>query len=650
MHPGVSVANLVQAAIYGAGYAWLRERWGLPAGVALGCCVLQVAAAGALLARRDRWARWASLVCLIGMAALVGMYWSAAQHITEAYGSEARKIGERSLDTLWLSLPWAFFFPAWQALHGGAKALVAPLVALVVPLMLPMAVGDPLNEWPSQPNASEVAEAAFSVWSGEDASIPPGTGPATVLLTAMVDGVAQPSARGDGSTLGEAVERALAQLTPKPASGGALVMDIARVEYPQKSAVPLTNGGGLHATSGVSPVVAWRPNKMGSIRVAPKWVLPRPKLNRGNPTRFDSLLVTADGSRPMTNGWTNGPELTAESALAAALDGGRMLARHQEADGRYAYRVRGPSGRIDNRSYNFPRHAGTTWFLARLAQRTGDPGIIEATQKGLAYMAANTNDLGDGRAYLGDPRRKDGRAWVGTTSLAVLAAVAADHPLALPWGRFIASTVDEAGMVRGEMDRSTRAFVSVGKNPYGQGQTTLAIAALVRAGHDEFIPVLNRLADFMDGDYAPGGVGRLVVLDEHWTCIASLVVKDAIGRSAGDDICFAYLHKERSKTPDASSRIRPFAAAAGGLAEAVVAAAYLDDSHTADALAFGQWFLNSAYASNDASLLPRPAALLGGFRDTPYKLDVQMDGVQHIGCALLGVEALLDKPHPGTLP
>ena len=188
MHPAVSVANLAQAAIYGAGYVWLRERWGFPAGVALGCCILQVAAAGALVAGRARWARWASLACLIGMAALVGMYWSAAQHITEAYGSEARKIGERSLDTLWLSLPWAFFFPAWQALHGGAKALVGPVVALVVPLTLPMAVGDPLNEWPQQPDASEVAEAAFSVWGGGDAPIPSGVGPATVLLTAMQAG------------------------------------------------------------------------------------------------------------------------------------------------------------------------------------------------------------------------------------------------------------------------------------------------------------------------------------------------------------------------------------------------------------------------------------------------------------------------------
>lgn len=622
----------------------------MPANLVLACCILQLVGAVTLLVKKPVWSRWASLLCLVVMAVVVGMYWSAAIHITEAYGSEAKKIGERSIDTLWLALPWAFFFPAWQALHGGLKVLIAPAVALTIPLLWPLSVGDPLNEWPAQPQAYEVAEAAFSVWGGRETAIPRGLGPATVLLTPVIDGTAQTSARGDGDSLGEAVEAALAQLGPPADSRAALVLDIARAEYNQPRAVPLGFGGGLHRQGGVSPVAAWRPGKMGSIRVAPKWILPRPKLNRANPTRFDSVLATDSGTHPMQGGWTVGPELTAATALQAALNGGRMLAHHQHEDGRYAYRVKGPSGRIDKRGYNFPRHAGTTWFLARLAQRTLDPDMIDATARGMAFMEANTNAMGDGRAYLGDPRRSDGKAWVGTTSLAVLAAIAADHPLALPWGRFIASTVDESGMVRGEMDRATGVFVSDKKNPYGQGQTTLAIAALVRAGHEEFRPVLERLAAFMDAEYAPGGVGRLVVLDEHWTCIASLVVRDALGRAAGEDICYAYLHKERSKTPSEASTIRPFSAAAGGLAEAVVAAAYLRDDHRLDALAFGQWFLHSAYNKSDTDLLPRPSALLGGFRDTPYKLDVQMDGVQHIGCALLGVEALLGTPQAGSLP
>ena len=118
----------------------------------------------------------------------------------------------------------------------------------------------------------------------------------------------------------------------------------------------------------------------------------------------------------------------------------------------------------------------------------------------------------------------------------------------------------------------------------------------------------------------------------------------------GADICRAYLAKEAYKTPTRDHRLGPNAGAAGGLAEAVVAGAYIDDTYRADALAYGQWFLQNVYQESDSALLPKPRALLGGFRDNPYRLDVRMDAVQHIGSALLGVEALLDEVRPGSLP
>ena len=389
---------------------------------------------------------------------------------------------------------------------------------------------------------------------------------------------------------------------------------------------------------------------MGSKRVAPLWTLPRPKMKGNLPTRFDSVISSAQGTFPLVGSWTEAPALTAETVLQTALNSGYMLARHQQEDGRYAYTVGSPSGDIKGKGYNFPRHAGTTWFLARLAKRTDDPVIWEATRKGLDYMAKHTIDLGDGRVYLGDPRRRDGKAWVGTTALAVLAAVVADHKLAKPWGRFIASSIDDVGQVRGEMKRSEGVHKAQKKNPYGQGQTALAIAALVRAGHEEFKPELIRLASYFDGDYAPDGAGRLFVLDEHWTCLAALAIKDTLNKAHGRDICRAYLEKERYKTPDTNSRVRPSAGAAGGLAEAVVAGAYLFDDYRDDALAYGQWFLQNTYQEQDAPFLRKPRALIGGFRDHPYKLDVRMDAVQHIGSALLGVEALMNEVRPGSLP
>jgi hypothetical protein len=40
---------------------------------------------------------------------------------------------------------------------------------------------------------------------------------------------------------------------------------------------------------------------------------------------------------------------------------------------------------------------------------------------------------------------------------------------------------------------------------------------------------------------------------------------------------------------------------------------------------------------------------MGGYRNRPWDLDVQIDTVQHIGSALLGIEALLsERDEPGS--
>ena len=51
--------------------------------------------------------------------------------------------------------------------------------------------------------------------------------------------------------------------------------------------------------------------------------------------------------------------------------------------------------KVKKKGYNFPRHAGTTWFLARLAARTGDPEIIEATGGGLVVEPGNSEALAE---------------------------------------------------------------------------------------------------------------------------------------------------------------------------------------------------------------------------------------------------------------
>ncbi len=646
----VALANLAQAAIYAFGWFWLKDRWGTTANLAMLCAVLQVFAGGALVFGKQRTARWCSIGCLALVALVVGQFLDASQHLIESYGSDAKKLGERSRETIWLATPWAVFFPLWQALHGGLKTLIVPAVLLFFPIILGTGGDGPERVWPAQDQQEAAAQAAFSIWHGGDANLPRGVGPAAVLLTPFQDGIPGTAIRGDGENLALAIDEALQRL-PKPVNNrAALVLDVVRKEFSIGTPIPAGDGGGLWKDGGTSPVVAWRPGRVGSQEIAPMWNVPNPNLGEQSPALFDGVLADGSGTYRLKGGWTVAPELTAKRALEAVVAGAKMLMHHQQSDGRFAYTVQGASGQPVGKGYNFPRHAGTAWFLARVAIRTGDTEIIAAANRSIDFMIANTIEIETGRAYFGDPRRKDGKAWVGTTALAVLAANTMNHPFATSWGRFVASSVAPDGQVRGEMVRKNRVFLAQNKNPYGQGQATLAIAALVRSGHKEFRSTLDQLAHYLDGDYAPGGVGRLVILDEHWTCLAALAVKGATGSAAGTEVCGAYLAKGRSNMPSPNSQIRPFSGSAGGHAEAVVAGAFLDGDHRGEALAYGQWFLQNAYRATDASLLPWPSALIGGFRDNPYRLDVRMDAVQHIGCALLGIEALLDQVHPGSLP
>ena len=167
----VALANLIQAAIYGFGWYWLKERWGVPAYLSMGCAVLQVTAAVGLFLGHERWARWCSVVCLAAAAIVVGQFLDAANHLAEAYGADATKIGERSIQMIWLAIPWAVFFPLWQSVHGGWKALTIPLLVLFIPTVFGTGGDAPLLTWPDQPDKEAAAQAAFSLWTGGQANI-----------------------------------------------------------------------------------------------------------------------------------------------------------------------------------------------------------------------------------------------------------------------------------------------------------------------------------------------------------------------------------------------------------------------------------------------------------------------------------------------
>lgn len=652
-HRRAGVANLVQVAAFAVAGAWVGPQWTAAGIAAAGAAALQLVAAVAIVGWRSRRvAWWASLLTLLLVGAVMGQVAQAAVEVGQRFGSDAQRTGERTIGTAIAVLPWFVGVPAaqvaawWRWRSGAALGLV--LMAVGLPPVVELVKARPVYIWPDQPGA-QAAQAAWERWNGGNPSLPAGAGPAVVLLTPWTDGRAGKTVGGRGEDLAAALSAALDRLAAPEGDRRALVLDVARIRYAGGLFPPGVSGTlGRHPRS---PSVTWRPGNVRAHRVLPSWSVPQPR-GGGTPVVFASWIVDGAGVHALDDGWAASPALDPDSALAAALAGGRMLARNQRPDGRFTYEVRGPSGRSKG-GYNFPRHAGVTWFLTRLAARTSDPEIGTAADRALAYLARATRTLPDGRAYVRDPKRHDTRVWVGTTALAALAATERGHPLAASWGRFVASAVDAQGRVRGEALASTGTWpAGQPLNPYGHGQAILALAARVRAGDDGVRGALERAAAFVDDGYRPGAQ-RLVKLDEHWMCLAALATRDALGRAAGLDVCRAYLAQMALQAPHADSVLTPLTGPAGGAAEAVVAAALLDPTgpYLARAFRYGRRFLHDAYAAADAPFLGVPVALLGGFRDNLLRLDVRMDAVQHVGCALLGIEALLrGEPADGSLP
>jgi len=642
----VGLGNLLQAAALAGLAAWLAPRWTPAMALAVVAALLQLGAAGASLAGRHRVARWLSGLTVATAAALVGLFLQAALHVATAYGPEARLHGLGALAAVGAALPWLAGFPAWQWLRGrspgpdAGRGLAGLLAALAVAGLAPAARamsagGDTLLA--PQPAAATAAAAAYARWTTGSGALPAGPGPVDLRLSAWSKGREQKTVSARGPDLAAALQTALAAL-PAPGPRPALVLDLVVAQAPGPEPRP---PGDWVGPTGSSATGARGGKALRRAQVIPGWTVPA-VAGPGPYDHVQAWVTDSSGTAPLARGWAQAPPLSAETALAAARSAGDFLLVHQDAEGRFAYTVHGPDGR-EGSGYNFPRHAGVTWFLARLAARTGDPRYGAAADRGLDYLAAHSQQGPGGMAWVKDPRRKDGRAWAGTTALAALAAGPRAHPMAGSWGAFLAASVDDRGAVRGEILEADGRFPEQALNPYGQGQVSLALAALARDGHAELRPAALRAGAFLDGGYAPGGAERLVVLDEHWTCLAALTLQDLDGRPHGAGVCRAYLADSARDTPVSGSALALAAGPAGGMAEAVVAGAMLDPSgpHREAALAFGQHFLDSQYRVQDSPLLPDPTALIGGFRDAPWDLDVRMDAVQHIGCALLGVESLL---------
>lgn len=640
MHRAVAICNLLQAAVYAALAVWLWERWwvaGFLAGVAV---MAQIVAGAALLRGTLPIVRWGSAITLLIGLFLAGLHLQVAAHLVLRFGTGNSDLGWQILGIVAVAAPWILAFPAWQLAATGRLAPFLGVGALLLSVGPATAVvaDRPVRDWPAVDGASALA------FLRDRGPRPEGPGPVALVVSSLRAGKWTSQAI-EADDLGTALSRVT---VPFPADG-ALRLDVATLETarwtPWMAAGPAGSPGedGLRQRGAlVSPLATWRGAKQKEVFFPVSLAVPA--LDGDTWVRFSSWQATRDDLVALHQGWSTAP-LNPAACRAAAFAGARMLARNLRPDGRFSYIV-SASGKVSDR-YNWPRHAGTSWFLARAAAESGDPALRDAARSALARLDAESRETADGRRFVHDPMRTDHSAWIGSSALGFLAwqALGEGEPQRARLAAFLASAVGDDGQVRGVMRLDSGVWRPQPDSSYAAGQGLLGILAADAAG----FPVTEarvRAEAWADGAYWPDPAGRLATLDEHWMCLADLAAYELHHQRTGDRICQAFLTQSRWLVPIRAPRVRLPAGGVAANAEAFVAAAKLDRLEGRpprwedEAAAYGRLLLDNVYRDVDVPRLSGGPALLGGLHDDALSTDVRIDAVQHAGMALLGLADL----------
>ena len=668
MNRWFGLLNVVQALGYIGLGAYFQPRW-LPAALLLWALAgAQLVGGGLLLGKRgDTGVRWASIASLVGCLFLLGLHVQVGVHIINTFTPIGAEKGWTVMGGALALVPWMLFIPLAQLIAtrpGKAAAsatAAAALVGLVLPGLLTHSATQPDQIWPQQ-DVQAGAEWAWQQWKSPDDTPPPTGDEVHLAVTVVRDGVVLEVNAASGP-FDQALRGALPTQEAWHDDAG-LTLEVVRQTTPthrtplgpqRGEMVPPGNTGFLKGGKLKPSVQVWK--KVTHRRALDTLTVPTPaREGAAHWTTGDAWMVSESGSTAMLAGWSAPEPMTPENLVDSAVAGAHWMHINMQPDGKFAYIVEGPSGKY-GRGYNYPRHAGSSWFLARVYTRTGDEKAKEAALAAIGHAKRTSKWTEDGRAFVHDPARRDGQAWVGTTALQLLALLELDvePELAQAYTNYVASAVDERGSVRGNMDVATQSWPVQDEVTYAQGQGLLALIAAERAGLDVKAE-LDRAIAYVDDGYWPAPATRMGILDEHWMCLATVAALETRGVPAGLEVCTAYLADVVGQAP-VGGALNPPAGPAGGLAEAVIARAEVDrvlgveGPYMERSLDYGELLLAQQYRSTDTPMLGNSLRLIGAYRDRPWALKVQVDAVQHVGCALMGIEQLLvGKELPGAMP
>ncbi len=247
-------------------------------------------------------------------------------------------------------------------------------------------------------------------------------------------------------------------------------------------------------------------------------------------TNPEQVLETASLRRIRVERHTSSerPRITADNlnrdeVKEAIVAGARYLAREVSNQGRFRYTVQAPANR-ELPGYDWPRHAGATYFLAQVAGLTHDPLLADACRRAASLLRGGALSSCGGLPCVGD----EPVVALGSSALALLAFAEivernidpGYRAIVIDMARFVRSQQRPDGEFMHDYDR--RAGRPIDRQGlYYSSEATLALARAY--------PITQDPAD-LDG--AVRGLRHLVgpawsffgdryyFGEEHWTCQA----------------------------------------------------------------------------------------------------------------------------------
>lgn len=346
---------------------------------------------------------------------------------------------------------------------------------------------------------------------------------------------------------------------------------------------------------------------------------------------------------------------------SAVADAAGHLARNVDANGQYRYLIDAISSQTLP-GYNWPRHAGTTYFLAQAAALFDDAVIRAACLRAAALLRDRHMDMCGDDPCIGD----DDEVEIGSTALTMIAfaeivrtgADTSYKPAVSALASFLRAQQRPDGELMHRFQRSTGKRIDV-QQLYFTGEAALALSRAHRITRDPAdLRAASAALSRLSGHGWQFFGSRYYFSEEHWTCQAMADLWDrapdqealsfclrwheyqrALQRSAGDspfdaEGSFGFGPFVTPRVTPASSRGEAAAAALAVVRSAPhgdATAALLEDE-LRRAVAF---VARTQLRPGARHLFARPGDVFGAFPGSAVDMQLRIDYAQHAGSMMI---------------